>query len=199
MPQDSSSASTAFSFAVTSSSRCRAAYSASARAQSALLDIPCRRARSLAARKTSSGNQTAIFTSLLYRGHAGSPSRRSPRSVHAGLVEVLPRAADQRASSLTIADKLLQGPGNDDAGHWMDGSHRPLAQPVAGGTPTPPPGGDFPPRRELDGDGRRAGERGVDSGTTRPPHSAIRCVETSVGIVSCQEPRSAARRARGRC
>ena len=102
-------------------------------------------------------------------------------------LEALLRAADQRASSLTIADKLLQGPENDDAGHPMDGSRRPLAQPVAGGTPTPPPGGDSPPRRQLDGDGGRAGERGVDSGTTRPPHSATRYIETSVGILSYQE------------
>lgn len=95
---------------------------------------------------------------------------------------------DQRASSLTIADKLLQGPENDDAGHPMDGSRRPLAQPVAGGTPPPPPpGGDSPSRRQLDGDGGRAGERGVDSGTTRPPHSATRYIETLVGILSHQE------------
>ena len=102
-------------------------------------------------------------------------------------LEALLRAADQRASSLTIADRLLQGPENDDAGHPMDGSRRPLAQPVAGGTPTPPPGGDSPPRGQLDGDGGRAGERGVDSGTTRPPHSATRYIETSVGILSYQQ------------
>ena len=102
-------------------------------------------------------------------------------------LEALLRAADQRASSLTIADKLLQGPENDDAGHPMDGSRRPLAQPVAGGTPTPPRGGDSPPRGQLDGDGGRAGERGVDSGTTRPPHSATRYIETSAGILSYQE------------
>ena len=102
-------------------------------------------------------------------------------------LEALLRAADQRASSLTIADKLLQGAETDDAGHPMDGSRRPLAQPVAGGTPTPAPAGDSPPRGQLDGDGGGAGERGVDSGTTRPSHSATRYVETSVGILSYQE------------
>ena len=101
--------------------------------------------------------------------------------------EALLRSADQRASSLTIADKLLQGPENDDARYPMDGGRRTLAPPVAGGTPAPPPGGDSPPRRQLDGDGGRAGERSVDSGPTRPPHSATRYIETSVGILSYRE------------
>ena len=102
-------------------------------------------------------------------------------------LEAVLRSADQRASRRSIADKLLQQQENDDAGHRLDGSHRTLAQPAAGGAPAPPPGGDSPPRRQLHGDGGRAGGRGMDSGTTRPPHSATRYIETSAGILSYQE------------
>ena len=101
--------------------------------------------------------------------------------------EALLRSADQRASRRTIADRLLQGAGSDNVGHPMDGSRRALAQAAAGRAATPPPGGDSPPRRQLDGDGGRAGERGMDPGTTRPPHSATRYIETSAGILSYQQ------------
>ena len=102
-------------------------------------------------------------------------------------LEALLRSADQRASRQTIADKLLQGSENDDAGHPMDGSRRTLAPAAAGGAATAPPGGDSPPRGQLDGDGGRAGQRGMDSGTTRPPHAATRYIETSAGILSYQQ------------
>ena len=102
-------------------------------------------------------------------------------------LEALLRAADQRASWQRIADKLLLERENHDADPPVERSNRPLAQPAAGGTPAPPPGGDSPPRRQLHGDGRRAGGRDMDSGTTRPPHAATRYVETSAGILSYQE------------
>ena len=102
-------------------------------------------------------------------------------------LEALLRSADQRASRLTIPDRLLQGSENDDAGHPMDEGHRKVAQPTPRGAPEPPPGGDSPPRRQLDGDGGRAGGRSVDSGTTRPSHSATRYIETSAGILSYRE------------
>ena len=102
-------------------------------------------------------------------------------------LEALLRAADQRASKLRITDKLLQEQENDDAGHRLDESRRTLAQPTAGGASAPPPEGDSPSRRQLHGDGGRTGGRGTDSGTTRPPHSATRYIETSAGILSYQE------------
>ena len=102
-------------------------------------------------------------------------------------LEALLRSADQRASRRNIADKLLQEQEDDDAGHRLDEGHRALAQPVPGGAPASPPGSDSPPRRQLHGDGGRAGGRGVDSGTTRPPHSATRYIETSAGSLSYQE------------
>ena len=102
-------------------------------------------------------------------------------------LEALLRAADQRASGQAIGDTLLQERENDDAGHGLDGDHRTLAQPAAGGAPAPPRGGDSPSRRQLHGDGGRAGGRGVDSGTTRPPHSATRYIETTVGVLSYRE------------
>ena len=102
-------------------------------------------------------------------------------------LETLLRAADQRASKGEVADTLLQTRENGNAGHGLEGGDRTLAQPAGGGTPPPASGGDSPPRRQLHGDGRRAGGRGLDPGTTRPPHSATRYVETTVGILSYRE------------
>ena len=102
-------------------------------------------------------------------------------------LEALLRAADQRVSKKVITDTLLQEQENNDAGQSLDKSHRTLAQPAGGGVSTTPPGVDPPSRRQLHGDGGRAGGRGVDSGTTRPPHSATHYVETAVGILSYQE------------
>ena len=102
-------------------------------------------------------------------------------------LEALLRSADQRASRRSIADTLLQEQENDDAGHPVDRGHRTLAQPAAGRAPAPPPGSDSPPRRQLHGDGGRAGGRGMDSGAARPPHSATRYIETTAGILSYQE------------
>ena len=62
-------------------------------------------------------------------------------------LETLLRAADQRASSQRLADKLLQEQESNDAGHSSDRSRRTLAHPAALGAPAPPPGGDSPPRR----------------------------------------------------
>ena len=102
-------------------------------------------------------------------------------------LEALLRAADQRASKQEIADKLLQEQEDDDAGCPLDGGGRTLAQSAGGGASSPPPGGDSPPRRQLHGHGRRTRGRDMDSGTTRPPHSATRYLETAVGILSYSE------------
>ena len=102
-------------------------------------------------------------------------------------LETLLRAADQRASKRRVTDPLLQEQEDDDAGHSLDRSHRTLAQTATGGAPPPPPGGDSPSRRQLHGDGGRAGGRGMDSGATRAPHSATRHIETAAGILSYRE------------
>ena len=102
-------------------------------------------------------------------------------------LEALLRAADQRASREEVADGLLQARENGDAGSSLDGGDRTLTQPAGGGTPPPASGGDPPPRRQLHGDGRRAGGRGLDPGTVRPLHSAARYVETSRGTLSYRE------------
>ena len=102
-------------------------------------------------------------------------------------LEALLRAADQRASQQSIPDKLLQGQENDDVGHPMDGSRAALAQAPTRRAAPPPPGGDSPSRRELDGDGGRARQRNMDSGTTRPPHTATRYIETSAGVLSYRQ------------
>ena len=102
-------------------------------------------------------------------------------------LEALLRAADQRASSRTSTDKLLHEQEDDDAQHTLDGGHRTVAQPAGGGASASASGGDSPSRGEFHGHGGRAGRRGLDSGKTRPPHSATRYIETSVGILSYQE------------
>ena len=102
-------------------------------------------------------------------------------------LEALLRSADQRASEQTIFDTLLQNKENDDAKHSLDRGRRALAQPTARGTPTPTLGSDSPPCRQLDGDGGRTGGRSMDPGTTRPPYSATRYVETPFGILSYRE------------
>ena len=99
-------------------------------------------------------------------------------------LEAILRAADQRASRQMLTDKLLE---EDHAEHELETDHRTLAQPVGEGTQTPPPPGDSPPRRQLHGDGGRTGGRSLDSGTTRPPYSATRYVDTPLGILSYQE------------
>ena len=102
-------------------------------------------------------------------------------------LEALLRAADQRSSMEPIADTLLQDQESGYVGHQLDASHRALAQPAIGGASTPPLGGNSPSCGQLHGHGGRASGRGLDSGTTRPPHSATRYIETSAGIVSYQE------------
>ena len=102
-------------------------------------------------------------------------------------LEALLRSADQRASEQTILDTLLQNQENNDVKHRLDRGRRALAQTPTGGTPSPSSGSDSPTRRQLDGDGGRAGGRGMDSGTTIPPYSATRYVETSFGILSYRE------------
>ena len=103
-------------------------------------------------------------------------------------LESLLRAADQRASdSMWQTDGLLQAQEDDRGRQPLDGGGRALAQPAGGGAQATSLGGNTPPRGELHGHGRRAGGRGLDQGTTRPPHSATRHVETSAGILSYQE------------
>ena len=102
-------------------------------------------------------------------------------------LEALLRAADQRSSMEPIADTLLQDQESGHVEHQLDASHRALAQPAVGGASTPPLGGNSPSCGQFHGHGGRASGRGLDSGTTRPPHSATRYIETSAGIVSYQE------------
>ena len=102
-------------------------------------------------------------------------------------LETLLRAADQRASRRSVADILLQQQEDQDAGHHLDEGRRTVAQSDEGGTSPPASGSDSPTRSELHGHGGRASGRGVDSGTTRPPHSATRYVETTAGILSYRE------------
>ena len=102
-------------------------------------------------------------------------------------LEALLRAADQRASEQTIFDTLLHDQEKNNARYIMDQGRRTLAQPPGGGTPPPSPGSDSASRRQFDGDGGRTGGRAMDSGTTRPPYSATRYVETSFGILSYRE------------
>ncbi len=102
-------------------------------------------------------------------------------------LEALLRAADQRVSSRTSMDELLHEQEDDDARHTVERGHRKVAQSADRRAPAPASGGDSPPRGEFHGHGGRAGRRGLDSGKTRPPHSATRYIETSVGILSYQE------------
>ena len=116
-------------------------------------------------------------------------------------LEALVRAADQRMSNSSrqpIVDALLEAPGKEwkeqekrNAGQQLDGRSGTLAPSAADGAPPAATGGDSTSCGELHGDGRRARRRGVDSATTRPPHSttrhaATRYVHTSVGILSYQ-------------
>ena len=104
-------------------------------------------------------------------------------------LETLLRAADQRASANSrhdVVDPLLTAQENEDGRQALGGGGT-MAQPAGGRTAPSPPRSDSPPCGELHGHGRRAGGRGVDSATTRPPHSATRYVETSAGILSYQQ------------
>lgn len=105
-------------------------------------------------------------------------------------LEALLRAADQRASDPSrqdIIDELLQTQENENVGRSLARGDRTLAQPAGGGAPSPSLGSNSPSCGQFHGHGGRASGRGLDSGTTRPPHSATRYVETSVGILSYQE------------
>lgn len=102
-------------------------------------------------------------------------------------LETILRAADQRASKQIITDKLLQEQDNKNAGQQLERSHQALAQSVGGGASESASGSDSQACRQLHGDGRRTGRRGMDSGTTRPPYSATRYIETSAGILSYQK------------
>ncbi len=102
-------------------------------------------------------------------------------------LEALLRAADQRASKMEVTDKLLRTQENGNVGPTLDRGDRTLAQSAGGRASSSPPGGDSAPCRQLHGDGGRAGGRGLDPGTTRPPRSATRYVETSLGVLSYSE------------
>ncbi|MDE0039360.1 MAG: Fic family protein [Gammaproteobacteria bacterium] len=102
-------------------------------------------------------------------------------------LEALVRAADHRASSRSNSDRLLQDQEDDHVTHALDGSRRRLAPTAAGGATATSSGGDSPSRRKLHGDGGRTRGRRVDPGTTRPPHTATRYVETTAGILSYRQ------------
>lgn len=99
-------------------------------------------------------------------------------------LEALLRAADQRASRKAVADSLLSA---DNSAHELAGNDSALAGTVGGGAQATSPAGDSPSRSPLHGDGRRASGRELHTGTTRPPHSATRYVETQLGILSYQQ------------
>lgn len=99
-------------------------------------------------------------------------------------LEALLRAADQRASRKAVADLLLKA---DNSAHELAGNDSALAGTVGGGAQATSPAGDSPPRGPVHGDGGRAGGRELHTGTTRPPHSATRYVETHLGILSYQQ------------
>lgn len=99
-------------------------------------------------------------------------------------LESLLRAADQRASRLELADPLLAA---DNSRHELDSSDSTLARAAARGAHAAPSASDSPARSTLDGDGRGASGRALHPGTTRPPYSATRYVETRLGILSYQQ------------
>lgn len=95
--------------------------------------------------------------------------------------------ADQRASRQAVADVLLQEQEDQDVRQHLDEGRQAVAQSAAGGTSPSSSGSDSPAGGELHGHGRRASGRGVDSGATRPPHSAWCYIETTAGILSYRE------------
>lgn len=99
-------------------------------------------------------------------------------------LEALLRAADQRASRLPVADPLLE---IDNEKYDLARSDSTLARTASGGAQAAPSASHSPPCGPLHGDGRGASGRAVHPGTTRPPHSATRYVETRLGILSYQQ------------
>lgn len=99
-------------------------------------------------------------------------------------LETLLRAADQRASRISIADPLLAA---DNESYELERSDTVLARVASGGAQAAPPASDPASRSPLHGDGRGDRRRELHPGTTRPPHSATRYVETQLGILSYQQ------------
>lgn len=99
-------------------------------------------------------------------------------------LEALLRAADQRASRISVADPLLAA---DNGAYELERSDIVLAHAAAGGAQAAPPASDPASRSPLHGDGRGNRGRELHPGTTRPPHSATRYVETQLGILSYQQ------------
>ena len=99
-------------------------------------------------------------------------------------LEALLRAADQRASRIPDPDPLLENP---DGRTGLDESDRKLAEAAPRGKVAAASAGDSAPRGELHGDGGRAGGRDGDPGTTQPPHSATRYVDTTLGTLSYRQ------------
>ncbi|WP_295449484.1 Fic family protein [uncultured Thiodictyon sp.] len=99
-------------------------------------------------------------------------------------LEALLRAADQRASQVTLSDPLLE---TRRTNHDLETRNRTLAHPTPGGTAPaaplahPPQGG---PEHGLRG--RASGSADAGSGT-QAPHSATRFVDTTRGILSYAE------------
>ena len=99
-------------------------------------------------------------------------------------LEALLRAADQRASRISVADPVLEA---DDENHELERSDSALAHVASGGAQAASSASDTASRGPLHGDGRGARGRGLYPGTTRPPHSATRYIETQLGILSYQQ------------
>jgi len=101
--------------------------------------------------------------------------------------EALLRAADQRASRNPVVDPLLRENKEHQGNPALDESRRRLASPLPGGTAAATSGSDSSTGRPVYGDGGRARQRRLASGTTRPPYSSTRYIETTRGILSYQE------------
>lgn len=98
--------------------------------------------------------------------------------------EAIMRAADQRASRKTVADIILEGYNEQ---HELERNNSALAGSARGGAQAASSASDPPPRGPIHGDGGRTGGGELHTGTSRPPHSATRYVETQLGILSYQQ------------
>lgn len=105
-----------------------------------------------------------------------------------GYLEALLRIADWRASRKAEDDALALAKGpQDNTNHDLDSSHSALAQASARGTA---PHSSLTPARQggaEHGVRRRTGEPGNPGTRTRPPHSATRYLNTTLGVLSYAE------------
>jgi len=99
-------------------------------------------------------------------------------------LEAVLRAADIRASRSPVADSLLNG---NTGSHELEREHSSLAGAVSGGETASRVGTDPGERRTEHGVRRRAGGPATTEIGTRPPASATRFIESSLGRLSYAE------------